>query len=140
MKSSPFAAFESVLGKWKLKLINSWFLKDTDPDAKGVAIFELLDGLMVFRFGSGKTPSSVSVIGYSDAQKKYEMFYYDNRNVYRIFDVQRSGSSWIMTRKDKDFYQRMRITIKKGVPSGRAEASDNKGKTWRKDFDMVFMR
>jgi hypothetical protein len=140
MQHKPLKKFEPYIGKWDLTLTNSWFLKSLDATMKGKASFEWLDGLLIFRFGSGKTPGATSVIGYSDAKKKYEMLYFDDRGVYRIFDMTLKGNTWTMIRKDKDFYQRLTLTIKKGIPSGSAEASENKGKTWRKDFDMLFAR
>jgi transcriptional regulator with XRE-family HTH domain len=87
MKHTPLKKFEPWIGKWDLILTNSWFMKSLDTKTKGKASFEWLDGLLIFRFGSGKTPGATSVIGYSDAKKKYEMLYYDGRGVYRIFDM-----------------------------------------------------
>jgi hypothetical protein len=140
MKHKPLKAFEPYIGKWETVMTNCWFLESMDAKKKGWATFEWLDGLLVFRFGTGKTPGAVSVIGYSDQQKRYEMLYYDDRGVYRIFDVKKKGTSWIMIRKDKDFYQRLRMSIKNGLPIMTPEASENKGKTWRKDFDLFFTK
>jgi hypothetical protein len=111
MKHRPLKKFEPWIGKWDLILTNSWFMKSLDTKTKGKASFEWLDGLLVFRFGSGKTPGATSVIGYSDAKKKYEMLYYDGRGVYRIFDMNLKGKTWTMIRKNEDFYQRLRLTI-----------------------------
>jgi hypothetical protein len=140
-KSKPLKKFAALIGQWELTLNNAWFLKSMDTVVKGKASFEWLDdGLIIWRFGTGTVPGATSVIGYSDAKEKYEMLYYDDRGVYRIFDMELKGNTWTMLREDKDFYQRLSAIIKKDTIISKAEASDDKGKTWRKDFDLLYTR
>ena len=68
------------------------------------------------------------------------MFYYDQRGVARIFDMTFDGTKLFFWREDKDFYQRMTLTIDGDKMHSVPEASDDKGKTWRKDFDMDYVR
>jgi hypothetical protein len=68
------------------------------------------------------------------------MFYYDQRGVSRIFNVDFDGKKMVFWREDKDMYQRMTLEIEPGGLHSVAEASDDKGKTWRKDLEMSFTK
>lgn len=46
----------------------------------------------------------------------------------------------VFLREDKDFYQRMTLEIKADRLHTIAEASDDKGKTWRKDLEMSHVK
>lgn len=109
-----------------------------DTKVKGFTTIERLnDSLVVIRStDADKKPSDVWVIGYSDPQEKYQMFYYDQRGVARIFDTTFDGKKLTFLREDKDFYQRMTLEITKEGLHSVAEASEDKGKTWRKDLEM----
>jgi hypothetical protein len=50
------------------------------------------------------------------------------------------GEHWTMTRQDPDFHQRFIADIEPDRILGRWEASEDKGKTWRKDFDLTLNR
>jgi hypothetical protein len=50
------------------------------------------------------------------------------------------GRGWTMTREDPDFRQRFIADVEKDRILGRWEASEDAGKTWRKDFDLTFTR
>jgi hypothetical protein len=51
------------------------------------------------------------------------------------------GGAWILHREDPDMHQRFVLRL---VDQDRIEAhtdaSDDAGRTWRKDFDLVFTR
>lgn len=68
------------------------------------------------------------------------MFYYDQRGVARIFNMTFDGKKLIFRREDKDFYQRMILEVKPDGLHPVAEASEDKGKTWRKDLEMTYVR
>ena len=68
------------------------------------------------------------------------MFYYDQRGVARIFNMTFDGKKLFFWREDEDFYQRMTIEIKADGLHSVAEASEDKGKTWRKDLEMAHKR
>ncbi len=50
------------------------------------------------------------------------------------------GKRLFFWREDEDFYQRMTIEIKSDGLHSVAEASEDKGKTWRKDLEMTHKR
>lgn len=123
-------------------MYNCWFLESMDTEVKGFTTVERLDdSFVVFRSSDAdQKPSDTWVIGYSDPQEKYQMFYYDQRGVARIFDTTFDGQKMVFSREDKDFYQRMTLTINADGLHTVAEASDDQGKTWRKDLEMAHVR
>jgi hypothetical protein len=50
------------------------------------------------------------------------------------------GRTWTMWRDDPDFHQRIVATVEPDRILMQPEASEDEGKTWRKDFDMIFER
>lgn len=142
MKNKALAALEPLIGEWEYAMYNSWFLESMDTKVKGFTTVERLhDAFVVFRSSAAdKKPDDVWVIGYSDPQDKYQMFYYDQRGVSRIFDMEFTGKKIVFSREDDDFYQRMTLTIKANGLHTVAEASDDKGKTWRKDLEMDYKK
>ena len=48
--------------------------------------------------------------------------------------------TWTLTREDPDFHQRFIADVEQDRITGRWEASEDEGRTWRKDFDLVFQR
>lgn len=142
MKNEGLKALEPLIGEWEFTMYNAWFLESMETEVKGFTTIErLYDSFVVFRTSTAdKKPSDIWVIGYSDPQKRYEMFYYDQRGVARIFDTTFDGKKFIFSREDDDFYQRMTINIEENSLHSVAEASDDKGKTWRKDLEMRHIR
>lgn len=47
---------------------------------------------------------------------------------------------WTMARADPDLHQRLVARVEGDRMVGKAEASEDQGATWRKDFDLVFER
>lgn len=133
---------ESFIGEWEYTMYNAWFLESMDTEVKGFTTIERLqDSLVVVRStDADKKPSDVWVIGYSDPQEKYQMFYYDQRGVARIFDTTCDGKKLVFSREDKDMHQRMTLEITDSGLHSVAEASDDKGKTWRKDLEMSYVK
>lgn len=143
MKNKALAVLEPLIGEWDYTMYNSWFLDSMDTEVKGHTTIERLhDAFITIRSSDAdKKPSDIWVIGYSDPQEKYEMFYYDQRGVARIFNVDFDGEKMVFWREDKDFYQRMTLEIKTDDSlHTTAEASDDKGKTWRKDLEMSYVK
>ena len=79
-------------------------------------------------------------IGYSDPQEKYQMFYYDQRGVSRIFDASFDGQTMVFQRQDNDMYQRLTLEITSDGLPAVAEASEDQGTTWRKDLEMAYVK
>lgn len=142
MKNKALAALEPLLGEWEYMLYNAWFLESMDTTVKGFTTIERLhDSFVVIRNSNAdKKPDDIWVIGYSDPQEKYQMFYYDQRGVSRIFNMTFDGKTLFLWRQDKDMHQRMTIDIKGDSMHCVPEASEDSGKTWRKDFDMAYTK
>jgi hypothetical protein len=82
----------------------------------------------------------VLVIGRSDPNDAYTALYHDERGVCRAFAMSFDGAHWTLNREDPDMFQRFVADLGPGRITGRWEASDDRGTTWRKDFDLVFER
>lgn len=50
------------------------------------------------------------------------------------------GKRWSMLRQDPDFHQRFTAQINGDTIAAAWEASEDEGKTWRKDYDVVFTK
>jgi hypothetical protein len=141
MKNKGLSALEPLIGEWEYTMYNAWFLESMDTKIVGKTVIERLhDSFVVVRGEVDGKPDDIWVIGYSDAQEKYQLFYYDQRGVARIFDMNFDGGIWNFSRGDEDFYQRFTARITPNKIQAFTEASDDKGKTWRKDFDMTYIR
>lgn len=142
MKNKAFIILEPLIGKWEYTMYNCWFLESMDTKVTGFTTIEwLYDTYLVMRnTDADKKPNDIWIIGYSDPQKKYQMFYHDQRGVARIFNMSFDGKTILFLREDEDFYQRITFQIKSDSIHSVAEASDDKGKTWRKDLEMAHVR
>ena len=141
MKNPVIARMEPLIGRWDLVLTNAWFLDSLDVRVEGWASFDWLDeSLIVFRWALGEVPATVQVIGYSDAQERYQVLYHDDRGVARVFDMTFDGTTWTLLREDPDFHQRFTAEIEGDRIEGAWDASEDGGETWRKDFDLIFTR
>jgi hypothetical protein len=80
------------------------------------------------------------VLGRSDARDAYTAMYHDERGTSRVYAMSFDGGRWSLLRKDPDMFQRFVADVGPDRISGRWEASDDRGTTWRKDFDLVFER
>lgn len=141
MQNDALKALQPLIGKWDLTMHHTWFLDSPETKVAGWATFERLDNsFVVWRWEIGEPPVATCVIGHSDAQQKYEMFSYDTRGMSRIFDMNFDGKTWTLLREDDDFYQRFRASVTADRIEASFEASENKGKSWRKDFDLTFVK
>lgn len=141
MKNDAIARFEPLIGRWDLVLTNSWFLESLDVRVDGWASFEWLDeSFIVFRWTVGETPPAVMIIGRSDARDRDYVLYHDERGVARLFDMELDGSHWTLHREDPDFHQRFVAEILGDRIEASADASEDQGATWRKDFDLILTR
>lgn len=142
MKNKALAALEPLIGKWEYTMHNCWFLESMDTKVKGFTTIERLHDafIMIRNSNADKKPDDIWVIGYSDSQEKYQSFYYDQRGVARIFDLTFDDKKMVFRREDEDFYQRVTLEIKTDGLHSVAEASEDQGKTWRKDLEMTYVK
>ena len=142
MKNKGLGALKPLIGEWEYTIYNAWFLDSMDTKIVGKTIIErIYDSFVVVRGEQlDAKPDDIWVIGYSDAREEYELFYYDQRGVSRIFDMKFDGKLWTFSREDTDFYQRFTANVTPNKIQAFTEASDDKGKTWRKDFDITYIK
>jgi hypothetical protein len=140
------SSLEPLVGSWEVTLRNAWFLEPADLEVPGHATVEWLhDAFVIFRWTmddqvGDATSEMVLAIGRSDAQEAFTALYKDERGVSRVFTMTFEGGRWTLLRKDPDMYQRFIADVASDRISGRWEASDDQGATWRKDFDLEFVR
>ena len=135
------AALQPLVGEWDYTIYNAWFLDSMETTIVGKTFIERLHGSFLMMRGEfeGKV-DDVMVIGYSDAREQYQLFYYDQRGVSRIFDMEFDGTRWSYQRQDPDFYQRFTAEVSAETITGITEASEDQGRTWRKDFNIDCVR
>ena len=146
MRSEAMERLGVLVGPWDSTLRNAWFLEPPDQEVAGSATGEWLgDAFVIFRWtmqgdvGSA-TSEMVLVLGRSDARDAYTALYHDERGVCRVFDMTFDGAHWSLSREDPDMFQRFVAEVGQDLIAGRWEASDDRGATWRKDFDLDFKR
>jgi hypothetical protein len=143
METAQLRDLEVLIGNWDWTLSNAWFLDSLETTVEGTASFDWIDNAFVrwrFKQGASGVPDSVYVLGYSSSTGRFGAFYYDTRGVSRIFDMEFDGAHWSLLRQDPDFYQRFTAQVNGDTIAATAEASEDQGKTWRKDFDLLFTK
>ena len=141
MRNEFLEKFGMLIGHWDMMLSDAWFLEPRDTEVQGAATFEWIrDAFIGMRSQLGGAPSYDLMIGYSDARQSYIALYHDERGVSRVFNMTFDGATWNLWRDDPDFYQRFIADVGGDEIAGRWEASEDQGKTWRKDYDLTFRR
>lgn len=146
MRNEAMEQLNVLVGSWRTTLRNAWFLDPPDQEVPGTATFAWLgDAFVVLRWTMtgdvGKaTSEQVLVLGRSDPQDAYTALYHDERGVCRVFSMAFDGARWILLREDPDMFQRFIAEVGPDRIAGRWEASEDRGATWRKDFDLIFDR
>jgi hypothetical protein len=131
-----------LVGDWKLTMTDAWFLESPEVEVEGSATIEWLgDAFLQLRASLGMDHGTWHwVIGRSDAHERYKLLYHDERGVCRLFDMTFADGQWTLSREDPDFHQRFIGSVEGDRIAGRWEASEDRGTTWRKDFDLIFER
>ncbi|MFI5613769.1 hypothetical protein [Amycolatopsis sp. NPDC051903] len=144
MRNSELAKLDGLVGEWTTTLSDAWFLEPAGVEVPGSTTVERLgESLLVMRteLHDGAEHSTVTfVIGRSDANDAYVVLYEDQRGVCRTFGMTFDGRRWLMLREDPDFHQRFVADVEADRIRGRWEMSEDQGKSWRKDFDLTFVR
>ena len=141
MSSQDLSSLDVLIGDWRLLMTNAWFLDSMDTEVEGRSNFSWLDdGFVRMTFEVGGPPNAVGIMGMSGPTGTYTMLYHDERGVSRVYDMTFGNGLWIMIRQDPDFHQRFRATVDVERIEAVWEASEDEGRTWRKDFDLVYDR
>ena len=134
-------AAEVFVGTWTVTITNQWWLDDPTTVTTGSATCEWMgDSFLRMQAEIDGTPSWDFVFGRSDARDEFIVLYHDERGVLRVFDLTLDDTGWVMSREDPDFHQRLLARVEGNRMIGEADASEDAGVTWRKDFDLVFER
>ncbi len=138
------AALDVLIGEWKLTMTDAWFLESREVEIHGSAKFEWMgsnrDAFLVMTSELGGEAAWDWVIGRSDSHEKFVMVYHDERGVCRVFDMTFGEGEWSMLREDPDFHQRIVATVEPDRITASADASEDRGVTWRKDLALIFER
>ncbi|XTZ14980.1 hypothetical protein ACQSSU_26575 [Micromonospora echinospora] len=145
MRNTEMAKLSVLVGEWTTTISDAWFLEPAGTEVPGTSAIEWLgESLLVVRSefgGGGHARSEMSlVLGRSDANDRFVALYQDDRGVCREFAVTFGDGQWTMTREDPDFHQRFIADVEEDRILGRWEASEDGGKSWRKDFDLTYAR
>lgn len=145
MRNTELEKLGGLEGEWTTTLSDAWFLEPPGTEVPGRTTIEWLGEsfLVVWtEFGGGGHADSEMrlVIGRSDPNDRFVALYHDDRGVCREYAMTFDGGHWTLTREDPDFHQRFIADVEENRISGRWEASEDQGATWRKDFDLTFDR
>lgn len=90
----------------------------------------------------GDTPTSgTAIIGCDAAHGSYEQFYFDSRNVARVYTMTLHGDRWTLAREEPPFARRFTGTFSADgrTITGRWEMRED-GNDWPIDFDVTYTR
>lgn len=145
MRNAELAELDALVGEWTTTMSDAWFLEPVGTEVTGTTTIEWLgESFLVVRstlHGDRHVHSRMAlVLGRSDPDDRFVALYHDDRGVCRRFDMTFGGGRWTLSRADPDFHQRFLADVAGDRISGRWEASEDRGTTWRKDFDLTFAR
>lgn len=142
MRNEALQRLEGLIGEWKLTMTDAWFLESPAIEVDGSATIAWLGDAFVEMRGTLGTDQGDWhwVIGRSDPREQLVLLYHDERGVCRVFDMTFAAGQWTLVREDPDFHQRFIATVEPDRIVARFEASEDQGVTWRKDFDLFFVR
>jgi hypothetical protein len=142
MRNPALERFGTLVGSWDLTLTNAWFLESMEVEQHGEVVVRWLgeafleltadmEGERVWHF----------VFGHSDVNDRSIVLYHDPRPASRVFELIVEDGAWILHREDPDMHQRFVLRpVDDDLIEAHTDASDDEGRTWRKDFDLAFRR
>jgi len=141
VRNPALEPFDLLVGEWALTLTDAWFLETREVRLHGRAIARWLGDAFIELEGEIEGQHHWHfVLGRSDANDQLIALYHDPRPTSRLFVMSLTGGSWTLLREDPDFYQRFVADLGSERIHGRWDASEDRGATWRKDFDLIFER
>ena len=141
MRNASLEQLDVLVGEWELTLSGAWFLDSLDVRQHGRATARWLgEAFLELEAEMEGEPVWHFVFGRSDATEQLVALYHDPRPTSRLFRMTFDGSRWELLREDPDFFQRFVADVAADRIEGHWDASEDEGRTWRKDFDLVFER
>jgi hypothetical protein len=140
-------SLEPLVGEWDVTLTHAWFLDSLDTEIQGTATIEwYADAFLLLRSSFATRTAAQGGSAWAMAFSRNEprdtflALYNDDRGVSRVFDMTFADGEWTLLREDPDFHQRIVMRIGRDHVDMRADASEDAGRTWRKDLDYIFER
>ena len=141
MKNEALAKLDGLVGEWDLMMTDAWFLDSPDIEVRGKAKVEWLGDAFLYLSSTWEDDSTISrVIGRSDPHDRLTVIAHDSRGgpPRLSHDVRRRRAAHGACRSG--LHQRIVGTVTADRIDARTQASEDEGKTWRKDFDLIFER
>jgi hypothetical protein len=142
MRNPALERLDGLVGSWDLTLSNAWFLESMDVEQHGEAAVRWLgDAFLEMTADLEGERTWHFVFGRSDATDRFIVLYHDPRPASRVFELLDDDGAWVLHREDPDMHQRLELRlVDQNRIEARTDASDDGGRTWRKDFDLFFSR
>ena len=128
-------------------LIGEWDTEMTHPMLKGVirgrASFEWLTGrrFLIWRTETpGDVPSAIAIIGGGETPGTWPMHYFDQRGVFRVYQVRVEGGIWKVWRDHPGFSQRFTGTFEDEGRTLRLVTELQQDGPWKPDLEAVYRR
>jgi len=138
-------ALEILIGKWEMELSNASFLPNPSATVRSEVVFEWLEDGAFLTMRMGENPSksqgAIWLINRDESNYDYKVFYYDDRNVSRIYEMSFADQVWTLWRGSPSFSQRFEGKINDDGNRILAKwEKSNDGQTWEHDFDVTYTR
>lgn len=131
---------EMLVGDWKMELSNASFIPNPTEKIIGKVSFRWIENgaYMLMRMGDD---NALWLISRDESTLDYQMFYFDDRKVSRIYHMSFSKKTWKIWRNSQGFSQRFEGKISKDGKTINAYWEKSlDGKKWQHDFDVVYKR
>ncbi len=138
-------SLEILVGDWDMELSNGAFLPRPSDIVKGSMSFEWMEdgAYLVMRIGdkASNAPWAIWLISRDESVPDYQVLYYDNRSVSRVYGMSFSDGVWKLWRNSPGFSQRYegKISANGNVVTAHWDKSTD-GSHWEHDFDVKYTR
>ncbi len=151
MSASPSTANSALqpiavlVGEWDMELSNGAFLPSLADTVKGHVSFKWVEdgAYIVYQVGAGAPggPGATMLIGRDESFPHYQVLYYDNRKVSRVYQMSFSDGVWKMWRQAPGFSQRFegKLSADGNTITAQWDKSSD-GSHWEHDFDLKYTR
>ncbi len=137
-------SLQVLVGDWIMELSNAAFLPNPADTVKGHISFKWLEHGAFLGMHVGdkpRTPWAIWLISRDESRPGYQMFYYDDRQVSRIYAMSFENGLWKMWRESPGFWQRYEGKVSEDGNTITAQwEKSNDGTSWEHDFDVRYTR